>query len=151
MDGAGVSSPSVTAAAGAAETPTVCGSGINDRQLSQSPTHDTTIIVSSSESTTKSLKDRIPIPLRITVVLRRSEEINFLFVNSAYDSDEGKDMIYNDALWESVNDKVHESLQLCAAGCETDVKKMMDLYQKSTRQIINAYASKLYQQFPPSH
>ena len=61
-------------------------------------------------------------------------------------------MIYNDAIWESVNDKVHKSLQLCAAaGCETDVKKMTDLHQKSTRQIINVYTSKLYHQFPPSH
>ena len=90
MDGAAVLSPSSTAAAGAAETPTVCGSDVNDGQLSQSSTHDTTIIVSSSDSTIKSLKDKNLIPSPITAELHKSEKLNFIFVNSSYDSDEGK-------------------------------------------------------------
>ena len=54
-----------------------------------------------------------------------------------------------DALWQRVNDRIHDALEKCAATSQKDIGKMSKMYLKETQDIINDFASKLYDHLPP--
>ena len=124
----------------AEETPTVCG-----EDLSQSPL---IALESSKDTPPPTLKERMPAPSRVLAEVTKNHTIQFLLCASKFFNN-GKRILLEDALWQRVNDRIHDALEKCAATSQKDIGKMSEMYLKETQDIINDFASKLYDHLPP--
>ena len=134
------------------ETPTVQGSDDDaDYGIGLSQNSAASSTANKEPAKPLSLKERFPSPAHITAEVAKLGDVNFLVQRSKYNSEEGRAVLFDDDLWQRVNDEVHNALDYCAATCDKDITKMTKMYREKTNHIINEFATRLHQHFPTPH